>query len=726
MMIQFNTIHSVLQYNNMNNKSKNKTLITLLMLSVVTMMMLVTGGIIPVHAAPGDLLLTINNPTPTAYDLFGGTVATTSNGDLLVGALYDDTGASNAGSAYLFDRDDKSLLLTINNPTPAADDRFGGSVATTINGDLLIGAYSDDTGATDAGSAYLFDGALRGTTSIPLLTINNPTPAVNDYFGISVATTSNGDLLVGAYLDNTNATDAGSAYLFNGTDGTLLLTINNPTPAVNDQFGYFVATTSNGDILISAYLDDTGATDAGSAYLFDGALRGTTSTPLLTINNPTPASTDDFGGTVATTSNGDLLIGAIYDDTGATDAGSAYLFNGTLRGTTSTPLLTINNPTPAADDRFGGSVATSNGDLLIGTYYDDTGATDTGSAYLFVGISTFTWINGGNGEIYYDDGNVGIGTSTPQAELHVIGSAAFGAYTTASGDNSAAFGYDTTANNYESTTFGYGTTANGERSTAFGWYTTAQPFASVVLGQYNEISGTTDSWVDTDPLFVIGNGANSTSTNNAVTVLKNGNVGIGTASPGENLEIEVTDSSDPAITFDSNGNEFTIGIDSSDSDKFKISDNTALGTNDRFVIDSTGNIGIGTHTPDEKIGVIGSVYINKENAGFVVDAANYKRVGFMKYGGYEAGIWRAQNQNFEIGRTDGADVTDSTPQYVDLHIDGSGNVEVTNGYFELATSSGTPLSSDCNASDEYGRMKVDSTASSSNLYVCTPSGWATK
>jgi len=69
-----------------------------------------------------------------------------------------------------------------------------------------------------------------------------------------------------------------------------------------------------------------------------------------------------------------------------------------------------------------------------------------------------------------------------------------------------------------------------------------------------------------------------------------GNVGIGTTSPGENLEIEVSDTSDPAITFDSDGNEFTIGIDSSDGDKFKISDNTALGTNDRFVIDSSGNV----------------------------------------------------------------------------------------------------------------------------------------
>lgn len=47
------------------------------------------------------------------------------------------------------------------------------------------------------------------------------------------------------------------------------------------------------------------------------------------------------------------------------------------------------------------------------------------------------------------------------------------------------------------------------------------------------------------------------------------------------------------------------------------------------------------------------------------------------------------------------------------------------GYIQLDTNSTALLSTDCDASDEYGRMIVDSAASSSNLYVCTPNGWAT-
>ena len=50
---------------------------------------------------------------------------------------------------------------------------------------MVVGAYSDDTGARDAGSAYLDD--LSGGTPVPVATLNNPGPADSDYFGSSVA-----------------------------------------------------------------------------------------------------------------------------------------------------------------------------------------------------------------------------------------------------------------------------------------------------------------------------------------------------------------------------------------------------------------------------------------------------------------------------------------------------------------------------------------------------------
>ena len=74
-------------------------------------------------------------------------------------------------------------------------------------------------------------------------------------------------MLIGAHGDDNGMTDVGAAYLFS-TNGTLLASFTNPTPAVNDQFGFSVAALGNDRVLIGALQNDTGATDAGAAYLF--------------------------------------------------------------------------------------------------------------------------------------------------------------------------------------------------------------------------------------------------------------------------------------------------------------------------------------------------------------------------------------------------------------------------------------------------------------------------
>jgi hypothetical protein len=54
---------------------------------------------------------------------------------------------------------------------------------------------------------------------------------------------------------------------------------------------------------------------------------------------------------------------------------------------------------------------------------------------------------------------------------------------------------------------------------------------------YNVGGGSAVGWIETDPLFEIGRGSSITP-RNVVTVLKNGNVGIGTATPGYLLQME--------------------------------------------------------------------------------------------------------------------------------------------------------------------------------------------
>jgi hypothetical protein len=138
----------------------------------------------------------------------------------------------------------------------------------------------------------------------------------------------------------------------------------------------------------------------------------------------------------------------------------------------------------------------------------------------------------------WDAANIGTNSIAFGAKTRASGtsSSAFGDSTTASGAQSTAFGSANIASGDQSFVTGFNAIASGKLSCAFGDHATSQAYNSFVIGKYNVISGTTTSWVSTDPLFVIGNGSFG-ALNNALTVLKNGNVGIGTATPGYQLEL---------------------------------------------------------------------------------------------------------------------------------------------------------------------------------------------
>ncbi len=378
------------------------------------------GVVYVFNATTGALVVTLANPTPASFDYFGYSVAVSGN-TVIVGAYRDDTGASNSGSAYVFNATTGALVATLVNPTPASFDNFGYSVAVFGN-TVVVGAYSDDTGASESGSAYVFN----ATNGALLTTLVNPTPASNDQFGFSVAVSGN-TVVVGARLDDTGASDSGSAYVFNATTGALVSILTNPTPASGDQFGFSVALSGN-IVIVGAIFDDTGASDSGSAYVFNattGALVAALANPtprggdvfgmsvavsgntvvvgangdsyagvdaigsayvfdatngaiVGTLANPTPASDDYFGFSLAVSGN-TIVIGAIFDDTGPSDGGSAYVFN----ATTGALLATLANPTPAASDTFGYSVAVSANNVVVGARNEDSVASDSGSAYVF-------------------------------------------------------------------------------------------------------------------------------------------------------------------------------------------------------------------------------------------------------------------------------------------------------------------------------------------------------
>jgi hypothetical protein len=258
----------------------------------------------------------------------------------------DNTGATRAGAVYLF-HTNGTLLTTFTNPTPTFADEFGISVATVGNDRVAIGAWGDGLGASSSGVAYLFD-----TNSTLLTVFTNPTPASGDSMGRSVAAVGADQVLVGAHLDDTGASDAGAAYLFS-TNGVLLTTFTNPTPASSDAFGYVIAAVGADKVLIGAFRDSTAGSLAGAAYLFsaDGTL-------LQTITNPAPATTFYFGGSVGAVGGDRLLIGTY---TGISGRLFVFSANGVL-------LQTIDDPNLSPGGGFGTALAGSpgGGRVLVG------------------------------------------------------------------------------------------------------------------------------------------------------------------------------------------------------------------------------------------------------------------------------------------------------------------------------------------------------------------------
>lgn len=103
-----------------------------------------------------------------------------------------------------------------------------------------------------------------------------------------------------------------------------------------------------------------------------------------------------------------------------------------------------------------------------------------------------------------------------------LGGMALGSNNDANGFGAVALGLSNKALNTNALAGGYNSDATGYYSSAIGNNVSAKAYGSFVIGQYNLISGDSARWVNTDPLFIVGNGINEDNRNNALTIYKNG------------------------------------------------------------------------------------------------------------------------------------------------------------------------------------------------------------
>jgi hypothetical protein len=167
------------------------------------------------------------------------------------------------------------------------------------------------------------------------------------------------------------------------------------------------------------------------------------------------------------------------------------------------------------------------------------------------------------------------------------------------------------------------------------------------------------------------------------------------------MSINNTSTGDSQINFQlSNSSKFAIGVDNSDSDKFKISGSSALGSNDRLVVDSTGNVGIGTTGPTAPLhiqgGATSEVLKIEANANpYIRWVENGTNVGMLFFSSTNAYLSNMSNGSL-LFRTNNTDK---------MTITGGGNVGIGT----------TNPTSDLHISDNFPRITLQDTDGTNTL-----------
>jgi len=597
----------------------------------------------------------------------GAQLAIKTGADATIGQIIKANSSSQTANLLQFQASNGSDIARVGPDGGVSNTIYGSFAANPYPAAFATGLYSNDTTnaygmafsvyrRNNAASLWYTDTGFSGDVNVQALTSSSFSRYISAG-SVSALVASNGGGLTastyGAQGLNVSITSTGTGASIGAAKG---VNINAPTISsggtITNLYGLYIgnqsgATTSNYSIYSEGgtnyFASSVGIGTTVPGAKLDIKSSGTDQTALRVVNSANSNSL--FSIYEGTSGNANLWLYKVdgtqtialqsawdvYFNTGGNVGIGTTAPTGSFQVTQPTTgpgtVSCISTTCTGADTQFtntfkvGDTITVSGETHTISTIASNTSLTTSTSWVVACGGCSYT-LTGGNRLTVLGNGYVGIGTTTPAGVLHVIGGPyIFERYAAAanvvlrqalgtqgsptqtlSGNNLgsiAARGYYTD-----------GTPGFSGNNSAVIWFTAEQDFTSTAQG--GRITFAT-----------IAN--NTTASNERMRIDNAGNVGIGTTVPGYKLDVAGTSYGIRAV-MDSGGNtmavisnpasESWLAMGDTDSNTIgRIAYNNAnnamsffTNATEQLRIDSSGNVGIGTTAPTQKLQVIGNIY----------------------------------------------------------------------------------------------------------------------
>ncbi|MEL7473494.1 MAG: FG-GAP repeat protein [Planctomycetota bacterium] len=316
-------------------------------------------------------------PDPDPTHLFGQDVAVSPDGTrVVVGAMWDDDVANDAGAAYVYRRDAAQWVLEAK-LLPSAG-KAGGwfGVSVDIEGErVVVGAREENTSVAGTGAAYVFERIDDAWTETQRL--SSESLRAQNRFGHDVKL-SGDTIAVGAFNHAAPGTfESGGVFVFehDGAQWVERQTLFGSNAGSNDFFG--VSIDLEGDRLVVGARSNGGGSDGlGAVYVFE---RDGVWVERERLLSPLPQSSSEFGNKLDL--EGDrLLVGAWQHRVRGVPAGQAFLFE-RLAGRWRS-AATMSPPGRAVNQQFfGHDVELADGLAVVGSFQSPLTSNRSGAAF---------------------------------------------------------------------------------------------------------------------------------------------------------------------------------------------------------------------------------------------------------------------------------------------------------------------------------------------------------